>query len=308
MISGLPVATRAVARGGLFTLTRRRYLLALLFVLPALINFAVFRYIPIVMAAQASLYDYSLLGGFGDFVWLKNYIRVVEDELFWQSIKVSAFFAMMKVPLQVVLSILLALFVAREVRGMSVARTIIFVPVVTSLVVAALLWSMMYNKDLGLIQSMLSIFGIPRTAFISSSILALPAIVIMMVWKEVGFSTIIFVAGLKNIPTMFYDAAAIDGAGPIRQFFSITLPLLKPVSLFVVVTQSISAVQIFIPVFVITQGGPFFSTNAIVYYIYQNGFQYNDMGFASAMSFVVLVGLVAIRGLQFKLISGDVEY
>ena len=308
MSSGLPVATQTVARGGLFTLTRRRYLLALLFVLPALINFAIFRYIPIFMAAQASLYDYSLLGGFGDFVWLKNYIRVVEDDLFWTSIKVSAFFALMKVPMQVALSILLALFVAREVRGMSVARTIIFVPVVTSLVVAALLWSMMYNKDLGLIQSLLSIFGIPRTAFLSSSVLALPALVIMMVWKEVGFSTIIFVAGLKNIPTMFYDAAAIDGAGPIRQFFSITLPLLKPVSLFVVVTQSISAVQIFIPVFVMTQGGPFFSTNAIVYYIYQNGFQYNDMGFASAMSFVVLVGLVAISGIQFKLLSGDVEY
>src|SRR5262249_28126692 len=132
--------------------------------------------------------------------------------------------------------------------------------------------------------------------------------VFMMVWKEVGFSTIIFVAGLKGIPAMFYDAAAIDGAGPVRQFLSITLPLLKPVLLFVVVTQTISALQVFIPICVITQRAPTFATNAIVYYIYKNGFQYNDMGYASAMSFVVLVLLVAVSGFQFRLLRGEVEY
>jgi multiple sugar transport system permease protein len=302
------LSARPASRAGVFTLQRRRYLIALLFALPALINFLIFRYIPIFMAAEASLYDYSLLGGFTDFVGLKNYIRAFEDDLFWTSLLVSIEFALMKVPLQVALAILLALFLSREVRGMGLARTIVFIPVVTSLVVAAILWAMMYNKDLGLIQSFLGIFGIPHTAFLSSPILALPALVVMMVWKEVGFSTIIFVAGLKGIPSMFYDAAAIDGAGRIRQFFSITLPLLKPVTLFIVVTQTISALQVFIPVFVMTQGGPFFATNAIVYYIYQNGFQYNDMGYASAMSFAVLVVLVAVSGIQFRLLKGDVEY
>jgi multiple sugar transport system permease protein/sn-glycerol 3-phosphate transport system permease protein len=142
----------------------------------------------------------------------------------------------------------------------------------------------------------------------SNPVLALPSMVFMMVWKEVGFSTIIFVAGLKGIPAMFYDAAAIDGAGRIRQFFAITLPLLKPVLLFVVVTQTISAMQVFIPIFVMTQGGPFYATDAIVYYIYQNGFQYNDMGYASAMSFIVLVLLVAVSGLQFNALKGNVDY
>ena len=300
--------TRPVALGGWLTFRRKRYFIALLFVLPALINFAVFRYIPILLAAQASLYDYSLLGGFGDFVALKNYQHAIEDDLFITSLIVAIKFALMKVPLQVVLAVLLAVFLSREARGMGAARTIIFIPVVTSLVVAALLWSMMYNKDLGLIQSLLGMFGIGHTAFMSSSTLALPAIVFMMVWKEVGFSTIIFVAGLKGIPAMFYDAAAIDGAGPVRQFLSITLPLLKPVLLFVIITQTISAVQVFIPIFVMTQGGPAFATNAIVYYIYQNGFQYNDMGYASAMSFVVLVLLVAVSGFQFRLLKGEVEY
>jgi ABC-type sugar transport system permease subunit len=130
----------------------------------------------------------------------------------------------------------------------------------------------------------------------------------MMVWKEVGFSTIIFVAGLKGIPLVFYDAAAIDGASRLRQFWHITLPLLQPVTLFIVVTQSISAMQVFVPIFVMTDGGPFFSTNAIVFYIYQNGFRYSDMGYASAMSFLVLLVLVAVSGVQFRLLGSDTEY
>jgi multiple sugar transport system permease protein len=292
----------------LLTLKRRRYLIAFLFVLPALVNFAIFRYIPIFMAGYSSLFDYSLLGGFGDFVGMKNYVRAIEDDLFWSSMWVSLQYALMKVPVQVVLSLLLAMFVSREVRGMSAARTIIFFPVVTSLVVAAMLWSMMYNKDLGLIQSIFGIFGLRHNGFVSNPALALPSIVLMMVWKEVGFSMIIYVAGLKGIPEMFYEAARIDGASPLQQFFHITLPLLKPVTLFVIVTQTISAFQVFVPIFVMTQGGPFFATNAIVYYIYQNGFAYNDMGYASALSFFVLALLVAISYFQFRLFRGQAEY
>jgi multiple sugar transport system permease protein len=295
-------------RSGLLTLQRRRYLVAFLFVLPALINFAVFRYIPILLAGQASLYDYSLLGGFADFVGLKNYQRALQDDLFWTSILVSLKYTLLKVPIQVALALLLAMFVSRAVRGMGFMRTTIFFPVVTSLVVGAMIWAMMYNKDLGLIQSLLGAFGIGHIGFLSSPELALPAIVLMMVWKEVGFSMIIFVAGLQAIPEMFYDAAAIDGAGRVQRFLHITWPLLAPVTLFVVVTQTISAMQVFVPIFVMTQGGPFFATNAIVYYIYQNGFQYNDMGYASAMSFFVLVLLVGISYFQFKALKGNVEY
>ena len=308
MTAASAVRGGAAAGPGLLTLQRRRYLIAFLFVLPALANFALFRYVPIFMAGQASLYDYSLLGGFGDFVGTKNYMRAIEDDLFWSSMWVSFQYALLKVPAQVAMALLLALFVSRSVRGMGVMRTIIFFPVVTSLVVGAMLWSMMYNKDLGLIQSMLGVFGLRHDGFLSSSTLALPSIVVMMVWKEVGFSMIIFVAGLKGIPEMFYDAAAIDGASPLQRFVHITLPLLKPVTLFIVVTQTISAMQVFVPIFVMTQGGPFFSTNAIVYYIYQNGFAYNDMGYASAMSFFVLALLVAVSYFQFRALKGNVEY
>jgi ABC-type sugar transport system permease subunit len=306
-MASLSVAKPA-GRAGLLSLKQRQYVIAFLFVAPALVNFAIFRYIPIFMAGEASLYDYSLLGGFGDFVGLKNYWRAVEDDLFWTSMWVSFQYALMKVPAQVVLALLLALFVSRAVRGMGVIRTIVFFPVVTSLVVGAMLWAMMYNKDLGLLQSIAGVFGLRHPGFLSNPDLALPSIVAMMVWKEVGFSMIIFVAGLKGIPEMFYDAAAIDGASPLQRFFQITLPLLKPVTLFVVVTQTISAMQVFVLIFVMTQGGPFFATNAIVYYIYQNGFAYNDMGYASALSFFVLALLVAISFVQFKLLKGQAEY
>jgi ABC-type sugar transport system permease subunit len=299
---------RPAAHTGWLSLKNRRYLIALLFVLPALINFAVFRYIPIFMAMHASLFEYSLLGGFGDFVGVQQYVRAFTDDLFWQSLRVSVLFALMKVPLQVVFALLLALFVAREVRGMGAIRTIIFIPVVTSIVVVAMLWSMMLNKDLGLLQSVLEVFGIPHIGFLSSELLALPTMAVMMVWKEVGFSTIIFVAGLKSIPGVFYDAASIDGASRLRQFWHITLPLLKPVTLFIIVTQSIASMQIFVPIFVMTDGGPFFSTNAVVFYIYQNGFRYSDMGYASAMSFIVLVILVSISIAQFRLLRSDTEY
>ncbi|MCC6629756.1 MAG: sugar ABC transporter permease [Chloroflexi bacterium] len=297
-----------VARAGWLSLKNRRYLMALLFVLPALINFAIFRYIPILMAMHASVFEYSLLGGFGGFVGLNHYLRAFTDDLFWQSLRVSILYVLMKVPLQVVMSLLLALFLARELRGMGIIRTILFIPVVTSIVVVAMLWGMMLNKDLGLLQSVLEAFGSPHIGFLSSELLALPTMAVMMVWKEVGFSTIIFVAGLKSIPGVFYDAASIDGASPMRQMWHITLPLLKPVTLFVIVTQSISSMQIFVPIFVMTDGGPFFSTNAIVFYIYQNGFRYSDMGYASAMSFLVLVLLVSISIAQFRLLRSDTEY
>ena len=305
---GAALASPPLRKTRWLTLNRRRYFYAFLFVFPALFNFAIFRYIPILNAFQISLFNYSLLGGYKEFLGAGQYIRTLQDPLFFQSLKVAIEFSVVKVPVQVFLSILLAIFVSREVRGMGLMRTIIFIPVVTSLVVAALLWLMMYNKDLGLIQSLLDIVGLPRTSFLGSTTLALPSLIVMMVWKEIGFSTIIFVAGLKGIPDTFYEASSIDGASRIRQFLNITLPLLKPVTLFVVVTQTIASLQVFVPIFVMTKGGPEFSTNSVVYYIYQNGFLFNEMGYASSMSFVVLALLVGVSYTNFKLLRSDVEY
>ena len=192
----------------------RYYFIAFLFILPALINFSIFRYLPIFAAARASLWQYSLLGGYRDFIGLQHYQFMMEDVYFWKSMKVTALFVLMKVPLQVLLSLMFAVLLQKETRSSAVVRSAIFTPVVTSVVVVSIIWAMMYHSQLGLINSILSAFGIPRQVFLSDADRALPAMTAMMIWKDLGFSMIIIMAGLKGIPVVYREAAIVDGAKP----------------------------------------------------------------------------------------------
>lgn len=286
----------------------RYYLIALLFVLPALINFAIFRYLPILAALRASMYQYSLLGGFGDFIGLDQYQAIFSDSYFQDSLLVTLKFTLYKVPLQVIFSLLLALFLARESIATAFVRSAVFTPVVTSVIVVSVLWSMMYHSQLGLINSLLSIIDVPNQAFLSNPRRALPALTAMMIWKDVGFSMIILMAGLKGIPVTYREAAVVDGAKPWEVFLYITLPLLQRVMMFVVVTQTIFSFQVFVPVYAMTRGGPLDATKAVVYYIYQYGFLFQDMGTASAMSIVTLFILLVVSVIQMRLFRSDVSY
>ncbi len=287
---------------------RREYLVALLFVLPALTNFAAFRYFPIISALRASLWDYSLLGGFGNFRALGQYARALEDPVFWHSMRVTVEFVLLKVPVQVVLALGLALVTQREVRGMGVVRSAIFTPVVTSMIVVSIVWAMMYHAQQGLVNSILVSLGIPRQHFLSDPVLALPAMTVMTIWKDVGFTMIILLAGLKGISHEYYEAAAIDGASRFQQLWYITLPLLKRVMLFVVVTQTIQSFQVFAPVYAMTRGGPQDATKAIVYYIYQHAFSFQDMGYASTLSIIVLFIILTVSLVQMRVLRSDVEH
>lgn len=307
-IAMTPRPTEASFWHRVWTWRNRNYLIAFLFVLPALINFLIFRYLPIFAALQASLWQYSLLGGYRDFNGLQHYVNMVNDSLFWKSMGVTLLFVLFKVPIQIVLSLILAVFLQKENWAASFVRSAIFTPVVVSVIVISIVWSMMYHSQLGLINSILSIFGIPRQAFLSDPNRALPAITMMMIWKEVGFSMIILMAGLKGIPTEYREAAIVDGARPWQIFWHITLPLLKRVLMFVIVTQTVFSFQVFVPVYAMTRGGPLDSTKVIVYYIYQNGFLFQDMGYASAMSIVTLALLLLISGIQMRLMRSEVEY
>jgi ABC-type sugar transport system permease subunit len=264
--------------------------------------------LPIFAAARASLWQYSLLGGYRDFIGLQHYQFMMEDIYFWKSMKVTALFVLMKVPLQVLLSLMFAVLLQKETRSSAVVRSAIFTPVVTSVVVVSIIWAMMYHSQLGLINSVLSAFGIPRQVFLSDADRALPAMTAMMIWKDLGFSMIIIMAGLKGIPVVYREAAIVDGAKPWQIMRYITLPLLQRVLMFVVVTQTIFSFQNFVPVYVMTKGGPMDSTKVIVYYIYQYGFLFQDMGYASAMSVVTLFVLLVISMIQMRLFRTDVEY
>ncbi len=283
----------------------RYYLIAFLFVLPALVNFSVFRYLPILAAMRASMYQYSLLGGFGDFVGLDQYQAIFADSYFRNSLLVTLKFTFYKVPLQVIFSLLLALYLTRQNLATSLVRSAIFTPVVTSVIVVSVLWSMMYHSQLGLINSLLSIVDIPPQAFLSNPRRALPALTAMMIWKDVGFSMIILMAGLKGIPHVYREAAVVDGARPWEVLWYITLPLLRRVMMFVVVTQTIFSFQVFVPVYAMTRGGPLEATKAVVYYIYQYGFLFQDMGTASSMSIVTLFILLVISLIQMRLFRSE---
>jgi multiple sugar transport system permease protein len=285
---------------GFFTWRRRQLLLAFLFVVPALINFTVFRYIPILASIRASLYQYSLLGGYGDFIGLDHYARMIHDPTFWDSLRVTSLFVIYKVPIQIVLSLALAVLLQRETVGAGIVRSAILTPMVTSIIVVSILWAMMYHSQQGLIQSMLNAVGIPRQAFLSDARRALPAITVMMIWKDLGFSMIILLAGLKAIPQTYYEAALVDGANAWEAFRRVTIPLLMPVLMFVIVTQAIFSFQVFVPVYQMTKGGPQDSTKVLVYYIYQQGFLFQDMGYASALSVVALVILVVVSYLLMR--------
>jgi multiple sugar transport system permease protein len=276
-----------------FSWRHRQMLLAFLFILPAIINFTVFRYVPILEAARASLYQYSLLGGYRDFIGLDHYTRMISDPVFWQSLKVTVLFVIYKVPIQIVLSLALAVLLQRETFGAGIVRSAILTPMVTSVIVVSIIWAMMYHSQQGLIQSMLGAVGIPRQAFLSDAGRALPAVTVMMIWKDLGFSLIILLAGLKAIPATYYEAALVDGANAWEAFRRVTIPLLMPVLMFAVVTQAVFSFQVFTPVYQMTKGGPLDATKVLVYYIYQQGFRFQDMGYASAISIVTL-GLLLI--------------
>jgi multiple sugar transport system permease protein len=292
-------------KGGLLSWRRRRLIVAFLFILPALINFALFRYIPIVESFIASLYKYSLLGGFGDFVGVQNYTRMLSDPVFWRSLQATVLFVLYKVPIQIVLSLGLAIFLERQTVGTAIVRSAILTPMVTSIIIVSILWAMMYHSQQGLLQSLLTTLGFKKIAFLSDTGRALPAIAFMMIWHDIGFSFIIFVAGLKGIPEMYYEAAIVDGASRAQLFWNVTLPLLRPVLMFVLVTQTIFSFQVFVPVYQMTQGGPLDATKVIVYYIYQQGFRFQDMGYASAISIVTLVLLLIVSWLQMRLLRTD---
>lgn len=284
----------------------RGHAAAFLFVLPALINFSVFRYYPMIWAFRASLWDYSLLGGFKKFVGFDNYVRALtEDSFFWDSLKVTAMFAFGYVPLVVGLALLLAVFASQPHFGMGIIRSFIFVPVVTSYIVVSIVWGMVLNKDVGLLNGFLSTLGLPRVEFLTSIRNALPTLIGISVWKEVGYGMIILVAGLRGIPQDYYDAAHIDGASSWRRFKDVTVPMLRRHLMFVTVISTLFAFQMFIPVYQLTHGGPARATNVTVYYIYQRAFRFGEMGYASALSIILLVILMFVSLGQMRLMRGD---
>lgn len=237
------------------------------------------------------------------FIGIQNYVKLFQDEMFLTSSLNTLYFVVVGVPLNVAFSLLLALGVNQGVGYIkSIFRVGYYLPVVTSIVALAVIWRYVYDPDVGLLNGFLHLFGLPGANWLGNPSLAMPSIILMSIWRNAGSAMIIFLAGLQGIDKSLYEAASIDGAGMWGQFRSITLPLLRPVLLFVTVITSIGFLQVFAEPFVMTNGGPLNRTLTVSIYLYQQGFNFFNQGYASAMAYVMFLAIVLLSVVQFYLL------
>jgi ABC-type sugar transport system permease subunit len=305
-----PATPSAARPEGLVSRGRRRVeaLAPYLFISPALAGLFVFRIVPIFVALLGSLFSFQLIGRTREFVGLGNFERLLGDDLFWRSLLNTVVFVTGVTAIQVVLSLGLAVLLTRQLRGMPLFRTLIFVPVVISMVVASSIWKLALDSNSGLINSLLGAVGLPRQPFLTSAEQALPAVMAMTIWKGIGYWMILFIAGLKAIPETFYEAATVDGASAWQRFSRITLPLLRRPLAFVVVADTAINMLLFAPVFLMTRGGPSDSSNVLMYMIYNTAFAQGRMGYAATIAVVLLIVSAVIIGMQLRFLRSDTRY
>jgi multiple sugar transport system permease protein len=272
----------------------------------------VFFFLPVLAAFLLSFTDFDIysLGNFqyARFIGFRNYLQIFHDPLFWTALKNTFTFVIIGGPLSIAVSLGAALLInSKLVRFKGFFRVVYFAPVVTTLVAVAVMWRFIYHPRFGLLNYVLGFVGISPVDWLGDPNWALPAIIVMAVWKNFGYNMIIFIAGLQNIPEALYEAASIDGATGIRRFNHITLPMLAPTTLFVSVITMIGYFQLFAEPYVMTQGGPLNSTLSIVYLMYQQGFRWWNMGYSAALAFVLFVIILAASLIQFRLQKGNGE-
>lgn len=276
----------------------------LLFALPALIVIGVFFFLPVAAGLVLSLTDFDIysLGNsqYTRFVGVGNYSELLHSQVFWKALWNTLYFSLVAGPLTILLALGTALLLnAKLGRFRAFFRTVYFAPVVTTLVAVAVVWRYLYHPRIGLINRFLDLFGVGPIDWLGDPAWAMPAIILLAVWKNFGYGAIIFLAGLQNAPEDLYEAARIDGAGPLRQFWHVTLPALTPTFVFVALITAIGYVQIFAEPYVMTpEGGPLNSTLTIVLLMYREGFRWWNMGFAAAIAFILFALVIIGAGIQ----------
>ncbi|MTH54604.1 ABC transporter permease subunit [Bacillus mangrovi] len=272
------------------------------FLAPALVMFLIFTVYPV--AASLILSFQKFEAGSYVFNGFNNYIRLFNDEIFWTALKNTFIIFIFQVPLMLLLALVLAgALNSQLLRLKGFFRVSFFLPAVTSLVAYSILFSIMLQEE-GIINNALSYLGIAAIPWLSDGFWAKASIILAMTWRWTGYNMVIFLAALQNIPEEIYEAASLDGAGKIRQFFYITIPQLKPVILFAGTLSTIGTLQLFDEPFNLTKGGPADATMTLGLYIYQNGFEYFQFGYASAIAYVVVVLVAILTFIQFK-VAGD---
>ena len=276
---------------------------AWILVAPALAILALFFVVPVLAGAALSLTDFDIYSLARPerlrVVGMANYRALLADGRFWQALRNTAYFVCVGGPLSIAVSLGAALLLdARAVRWKPLFRTVLFLPVVTTLVAVAIVWRAIYHPRAGLLAWVCAHLGIAPIDWLGDPVWAMPAIILMAVWKNFGFNMLVFLAGLQSVPEGLYEAARLDGAGAWQRLRHVTLPVLAPTFGFVVVTTTIGYVQLFAEPYVMTQGGPADSTLSIVLLMYEEGFRWWNLGFAAAVAFVLFAIILVVTGLQ----------
>lgn len=272
-----------------------------LFIAPSMLVIAVFVIGPIFQAFWMSLHDWSFLAPSKPFVGLDNYRELARDDRFWNALKVTAVYTLGSVPIQIVLALAVALALNERLRAVTWFRAAFYFPVISSLAVMAIVWSFLLDPDIGLLSYWSARVGIGPTDWLQSTTWALPAVIGVGIWKNLGFTMVILLAGLQGISETYYEAASIDGAGPWARFRDITLPGLRQTMLFVTVIGVIASLQAFDQVYVMTRGGPLFTTETLVTYMYHQAFDLFRMGYAASIAWVLFVIIMAGSAVQLRL-------
>jgi multiple sugar transport system permease protein len=271
---------------------RQQTISAWIFLAVPVVLFVVFLLLPVVMAIGLSLTDYAVIGDF-EWVGLANYTRIVDDPIFWVAVRNTAFYTVLYVPAGLVVALGTALLLNRSTRVSRVFRTLFYIPVVSSTVATAAIWFWLLNPQYGLLNAVLGWFGIDGPAWLYESRWAMIAIVMMSVWAGFGANMIIYLGALQGVPGELVDAARVDGAGALRVFWHVTRPAISRATFLILTLLLIAAFQVFDQAYVLTKGGPGNSTLTLVYYIYDRGFGRLEMGYASALSFVLFLVILA---------------
>jgi len=302
--SAIPAARKAA--GFRLSNRQREWIAGYLFVAPDALGLLIFVGAPMLLSLSLGFFSVSGFGAYS-FVGLANYRRMLADPLFWQSLRVTVLYIVMLVPALYASGLGLALLIQADTRFNGFVRTLLFMPQTVSLVVVALVWQVLLIDKIGVLNRFTSAVGLGSVSWLGDPHFALIAVVVVSIWFLMGFYMLIFLGGLQDIPKEYYEAAKIDGAGPVASFYLITLPLLRPTSFFVLLVSTVTAVcgsQTFDLVYVMTRGGPANTTSLAIFYVYQQAFLFNEYGYAAAMASVLVVVLMLITVLLFMLTRG----
>src|SRR5690625_1525219 len=273
---------------------------AFLFVLAPLVGYLLFTLYPFFYSIYASFTTWNGLG-FMNFIGFDNYKHLLTDDFFHKSL-FNTLFMMIGIPIGLFLSLMLAMGLNRKIPGTTTFRVIYYVPVISSLAAISILWQFAYNGDYGLVNQFLDIFGIDGPNWLNNKSTVKPALVIMTVWKGLGYSMLLYLAALQGVPKIYYEAATLDGANAFQRFRHVTWPMVKPVTFFLVITNIINGAQMFTEIDIMTpDGGTGYSSATVVFYIWQKAFNNMQMGYASAMSVVLGIIIFVVTLIQFRL-------